>query len=213
MSLSGSPPISSSLDPARLVAIAASLLGTPYQLGGRRAHHGLVNFGLDCSEYTAWVFEQFGITLPWNAYQQYQISTPVSTPNVGDLVFFRGTDPTDPAPITHVGLYVGGGKMLDAQDNGVQLADLSSPYWRQHFAGFGRVASTGAQSVPLDTTTLLSSGGQGGGAGWPLTRDTATRLLVGVLGIGLLIDAVLLLFAPQIEAGVRGAVRAGAVLA
>lgn len=198
----------SGINGAALVAKALTLVGTPYELGGRRAHNGAVQFGLDCSEFTAWVFEQFGIALPWNAQQQYNAATIVSTPSVGNLVFFKGTDPTDPDPITHVGIYIGGGRMVDAQDNGVQVADLSSPYWAQHLAGYGAVANVagGPAVVPLAT-------GGGGSGGLPAFSATgAARFAVGVIGIGLLIDALLLIFAPQVKAGAGAVVQYGKYL-
>jgi cell wall-associated NlpC family hydrolase len=121
--------------------VAASLLGTPYELGGRRAHANQPQLGIDCSEYTAWVYEHFGVQLPWNAQQQYDATRRIGAGDLqpGDLVFFAGTDPNNNQPVTHVGIYVGNGKMINAQDNGVSYADLNSDYWRSHTFGYGRV--------------------------------------------------------------------------
>jgi cell wall-associated NlpC family hydrolase len=43
--------------------------------------------------------------------------------------------------ITHVGIYVGGGFMLNAPAEGdvVRQMPLSSPFWASHYAGAGRV--------------------------------------------------------------------------
>lgn len=73
----------------------------------------------------------------------------------GDLVFFQGTVPpgSDPSarPVTHVGIYVGNGKMTHAGNNGVQTVDLNTDYWRQHYFGSGRIqqrpGNTGAGAV------------------------------------------------------------------
>lgn len=126
----------------QVLASASTLLGTPYLLGGRRANGGDPTRGVDCSEFTAWAYERVGVKLPWNAQQQYNATARVDYNNLqpGDLVFFRGTDPNDPDPITHVGIYVGNGRFINAQDSGVAYGDLTSDYWRTHYAGAGRVA-------------------------------------------------------------------------
>lgn len=129
-------------DPGGLIQRASSLLGTPYQLGGRRTHIDTPNAGIDCSEFTAWIYEGQGIDLPWNAAQQYAKTQRVD-PNqlqVGDLVFFHSTyNSADGEWVTHVGMYAGDGKMIHAGSGGVQYANLSDPYWQQHLAGYGRV--------------------------------------------------------------------------
>ena len=49
----------------------------------------------------------------------------------GDLVFFN-TYKTD----GHVGIYLGGGKFIGSQSStGVAVANMSSGYWADHFAG------------------------------------------------------------------------------
>jgi len=130
-----------------LVSVARTLVGTPYQLGGLRNHPNNPRLGIDCSEYTAWIYQQRGITLPQNAQQQYNQTTRVDGGQLqpGDLVFFHGTNPDDPDYVTHVGMYVGGGRMINAQDGGVMEADLNSQYWRDHLAGYGRVGTGGGR--------------------------------------------------------------------
>ena len=65
------------------------------------------------------------------------ISTPVSSANArpGDLIFFVGT--YDTPGVSHVGIYVGGGKMLHCGDP-IQYADINTSYWQSHFYAFGR---------------------------------------------------------------------------
>ena len=55
----------------------------------------------------------------------------------GDLVFFAGTYISS-EPVTHVGLYLGGNKMLHCGDP-IGYADLDASYWRSHFYAFGRL--------------------------------------------------------------------------
>lgn len=128
-----------------VVGTAQTLLGTPYILGGLRTHPNTPQAGLDCSEFTSWVWGQHGVTLPQNAQQQYNVTQRVdgNSLQAGDLVFFHGTDPNDPDYVTHVGMYIGNGQMINAQDGGVMNANLNDPYWQQHLAGYGRVTRGG----------------------------------------------------------------------
>ncbi|HEX6537542.1 MAG TPA: C40 family peptidase [Gemmatimonadaceae bacterium] len=124
-----------------VVSTASKLAGVPYQLGGRRAHGGDPSQGVDCSEYTAWVWEQHGVQLPWNAWQQAQATQRIDMSQLqpGDLVFYANTDPSNPQPVTHVGVYAGNGKFWNAQDQGVMLADMNNQYWASRYWGAGRV--------------------------------------------------------------------------
>ena len=59
----------------------------------------------------------------------------------GDLVFYAGTYPSS-EPITHVGIYVGNGRMINAPTTGDVVREMpifSDPYWSAHYAGGGRV--------------------------------------------------------------------------
>jgi cell wall-associated NlpC family hydrolase len=90
---------------AGVLGIAASLLGVPYLAGGTTTS------GFDCSGFTQYVFARLGISLPRTAEEQRQATTPVSTPKVGDLVFFG-------SPAYHNGIYAGNGMMWDAPRTG-----------------------------------------------------------------------------------------------
>ena len=90
---------------AGVIGIAASLAGIYYVYGGTTPA------GFDCSGYTKYVFGRLGISLPRTAEAQRQATTRVSTPQVGDLVFFG-------APAYHVGIYAGNGMMWDSPHTG-----------------------------------------------------------------------------------------------
>ena len=96
-------------------------------------------FGLDCSGFVSWALTQSGVcnTGRLGAQGLYNISTPVSSANArpGDLIFFVGT--YDTPGVSHVGIYVGGGKMLHCGDP-IQYADINTSYWQSHFYAFGR---------------------------------------------------------------------------
>ncbi len=92
---------------ARVVAEARKFLGLSYLWAGTSG------FGYDCSGFTYSVYGAFGVTLSRDADQQAVHGTAVarSALQPGDLVFFRGSPG---GPVSHVGMYVGGGKMIDA---------------------------------------------------------------------------------------------------
>lgn len=114
---------------AEAVAAALKQIGTPYVWGGSAVG------GFDCSGLTQWAYQLVGVKLPRTAQQQYDALKATTAPKVGDLVFFEGTYPTGDY-ITHVGLYLGGGRMVSSQTGGVLIGDLTSGYWKDHLVGF-----------------------------------------------------------------------------
>jgi cell wall-associated NlpC family hydrolase len=88
----------------------------------------------DCSGLTMAAWNAAGVSLPRTTYEQYDATTRVSYADLepGDLVFFNSN--------SHMGMYVGGGKMIHAPHTGssVQIADISSGYYRTNFYGAGR---------------------------------------------------------------------------
>jgi len=92
---------------ATAVNTAKAQLGKPYQWGGA----GPDNF--DCSGLTMYAWRAGGVGLPHSAEMQYNAIAHISVSQLqpGDLVFFY-------TPIEHVGIYVGGGQMIDAPYTG-----------------------------------------------------------------------------------------------
>ncbi len=82
-------------------------LGVPYRWGGASPS------GFDCSGFVMYVYGRLGISLPHSSGAQYNSGTHVSRSQLspGDLVFFG-------SPIHHVGIYVGGGDMIEAPYTG-----------------------------------------------------------------------------------------------
>lgn len=114
-----------------VVSIANQYLGVPYVFGGTTPD------GFDCSGYISFVFKKAGkLDSHYNAAGLYTISEKVSTPQVGDLVFFSGTYKEG---ISHVGIYIGDNKMINASGSEVQITNIYDSYWKQYFTGFGRI--------------------------------------------------------------------------
>ncbi|NJO85080.1 MAG: C40 family peptidase [Blastochloris sp.] len=95
--------------------------------------------GFDCSGFTSYVYRQFGVHLPHNAAAQFSTAYGASVGSIanlapGDLVFFAGT--AGPG-ISHVGLHIGGGRVVHAlmPGYGVQVTSLYESYWISHYAG------------------------------------------------------------------------------
>jgi cell wall-associated NlpC family hydrolase len=112
---------------AAAVTFAQRALGKPYVWGATGPN------GFDCSGLTQAAWKAAGVSLPRTTYTQINAGQRVSKSDLapGDLVFFY-------SGISHVGLYVGGGKMIHAPHPGapVRLAPISE----MPFAGATRPA-------------------------------------------------------------------------
>nr|WP_246620495.1 bifunctional lytic transglycosylase/C40 family peptidase [Streptomyces corallincola] len=130
---------------AAAIAFAQSKLGTPYLWGG----NGTADQGgrFDCSGLTKAAYEKVGITLPRVANDQYNAGPHPSRDQLlpGDLVFFSD-DLTDSRAIRHVGIYVGGGYMIDAPRTGavIRFDRVDTP----DYFGATRVTEDGAKALP-----------------------------------------------------------------
>lgn len=125
--------------PEAVIALARTQIGRPYVWGGANP-----STSFDCSGLTQWAFGQAGIALPRTAQDQFDATVRLSPSDLrpGDLVFFALTYPAPlGSPITHVGIYVGGGRMLNAPKEGdvVRESSVFTGYWGAHYAGAGRV--------------------------------------------------------------------------
>jgi cell wall-associated NlpC family hydrolase len=117
---------------ATIAALAASLIGTPYEFGGADAA------GFDCSGLARYVHERVGLVIPRTAAAQQRAAhaVPLTQLAPGDLVFFhlhtRGVD--------HVGIYAGDGRFIHAPRAGhvVAYADLRHGFYARHLQSAGR---------------------------------------------------------------------------
>jgi cell wall-associated NlpC family hydrolase len=103
---------------SRIASMALGFKGSPYVWGGSSPS------GWDCSGFVQYVYGKAGISLPHNttAIRTSGKFVRTSTPKVGDLVYQNGG--------SHVGIYIGDGKMIGAQNPsvGTVIREADSAY-------------------------------------------------------------------------------------
>jgi peptidoglycan DL-endopeptidase CwlO len=121
---------------AQAVAFAMSQVGKRYVYGavGPNAY--------DCSGLTMAAWRSAGVGLPHSSRAQIGAGTRVSRDALqpGDLVFYY-------SPISHVGIYIGGGRIVDAANprTGVRITSVGSMLWGRQALG---IAEGGAKAPP-----------------------------------------------------------------
>ncbi|TDK58164.1 endopeptidase [Bacillus salipaludis] len=113
--------------------IMKQYLGRPYVWGGRTPAAG----GFDCSGLMEYAFRQVGIDMTGTAQAQYDKTKPVPEEQIkpGDLVFFSTYKPGP----SHVGMYVGNGKFINSNDNGLEYSSVEEWKKQYPFLGFRRI--------------------------------------------------------------------------
>jgi len=95
---------------------ALSKVGSPYRWGATGPN------AFDCSGLVTWAYKSSGVSLPRTSQAMSRVGTPVSRTELrpGDLVFFY-------RPVSHVGIYIGDGKIVHASSrkNPVKISDMS----------------------------------------------------------------------------------------
>lgn len=131
----GGPPTETAgvrVDPERrteVIMTALSLLQTDYRYGSAGPAQGF-----DCSGLVKYVFDvAAGAALPHNTAQIAGLSRPIQRRQLqpGDFVFFD----TLGRPNSHMGIYMGGGRFINAPSTGgrVRIDSLENPYYRKRF--------------------------------------------------------------------------------
>lgn len=112
---------------AKAVALAKTQLGVPYLWAGDNPTDGF-----DCSGLLVWAWKGVGKILPHSSQLMYGVTRHIALADLqpGDFLFYG-------APIHHVGMYVGGGQMIEAPHTGA-LVRYASIY-RSDLVGAGRV--------------------------------------------------------------------------
>ena len=149
----------------------------------------------DCSAFTQHVFAENGYTIGRDTRSQLQQGTEVSKDDLkpGDLVFFEGTYREG---VSHVGIYAGNGKMVNLQNDGCKVDDISSGYWAEHYMTARRVADAGDVGIPnlndyddYITDTVINPGDGASAAGltgWITSKLGTIVTVVCIIGVCLL---------------------------
>lgn len=116
----------------RAAKIALRAVGVPYRWGGSSP-----SGGFDCSGLVYWAYGRLGIEVPHSSYALYDQGRRVarSRMKAGDVLFFSG--------LGHVGLYLGGGRMVHAPQSGrnVEVVTLRRSHYGDRLVGARRIAA------------------------------------------------------------------------
>lgn len=123
-----------------IVRESQTFLGTPYVFGGSQPG------GFDCSGFVYYLGQKYGgVQLPRTAQEQARAGTPIARDNIepGDLVFFTisASEGGEGTPNDHEGMYIGGGKFIQAPHTGdvVKISSLSDSFYSSHLTAIRRV--------------------------------------------------------------------------
>jgi len=114
---------------------ALAEVGRPYVRGGETPRRGF-----DCSGLVVYVFRRAaGVRLPRRVAGLRHVGRPVPLRDLqpGDLLFYN----TRHRPFSHVGIYIGKGRMVHAPRPGerVHVEKIGKRYWRARFDGARRI--------------------------------------------------------------------------
>jgi len=117
-----------------IVRIAKTFVGTPYRAGGTSRK------GVDCSGLVIAVYSEFDIRLPRTSVDQSRVGEHVDRSGLkpADLLFFKTTRKN---PVSHVGIYIGGGKFVHAStsERRVRIDALNDDYYKHRFTVARRI--------------------------------------------------------------------------
>ena len=132
-----------------IIENASQLLGVKYKWGGTTPEKGI-----DCSGFVKYLFAKLGVELPHRAAELAKLGGSINKDTAdmqpGDLlVFGKGKR------ISHVGMYVGDGKMIHASSSNKRVVEATVMKYRApgglQWKGVRRV-------IALDSTTIASRG-------------------------------------------------------
>jgi peptidoglycan hydrolase-like protein with peptidoglycan-binding domain len=118
----------------KIVALAESKIGCTYVRGAKGPN------SFDCSGFVYWCLKNSGVStsymtsIAWRSTSRFQRMTDMGSLQRGDILVFSGSTASD----GHVGVYLGGGKMIDASSSEGKVRQSSSVlssggYWSSHF--------------------------------------------------------------------------------
>lgn len=124
------PEVKRSLNTALLLSEAQKHIGVPYVWAGSTPK------GFDCSGFLIYVYAKAGVSIPRTVETIWNATTKVSSPQVGDIVFFTMYK----AGPSHAGIYMGNNKFIHAgSSTGVTITDMNNSYWKARYLGAKKV--------------------------------------------------------------------------
>ncbi|MEK8133110.1 NlpC/P60 family protein [Paenibacillus filicis] len=120
-----------------MIAKGMTQLGVPYVFGGDQPYEAF-----DCSGFTQYMFREIGMELPHSSAMQSELGkfVPADQLRKGDLIFL--SDTYQPG-VSHVALYMGDNKILQAGTMGTREVKISTlfgtPYYDSHYWGARRL--------------------------------------------------------------------------
>jgi cell wall-associated NlpC family hydrolase len=135
---------------AAAIGYAEQQLGKPYLFGGTGPD------AFDCSGLVMMAYRAAGVNLERTSQQQWatEVRIPAAQAQPGDLVFFAGADGTPTSP-GHVGLVIGGGKMIEAYATGFPIRVAT--YTNRDPIGFTRPWANAANAANASASRLASA--------------------------------------------------------
>ena len=137
---------SNAINTSEIVSYAKKFLGVPYVYGGASSS------GFDCSGFTMYVYNHFGISMRHGAQAQAKLGTAIKTDKsskasllnnlkAGDLVFFLDYETMD--EIGHCGIYIGEGNFIHASSGSGYCVKINSllpgEYYNTRYCGARRI--------------------------------------------------------------------------
>lgn len=137
----------------RIYSLSLAQSGVPYVYGGTSPR------GFDCSGFTQYIFDQVGISIPRSCDGQLGAGLIISKEQLrcGDLVLFQRTTAYR-GIATHVGIYLGDGKLIHAGSRGITVVDLESAYFREHYLCARRILSVESVKPEITSAATFSLG-------------------------------------------------------
>jgi peptidoglycan DL-endopeptidase CwlO len=113
------------------VETAVAQVGKPYQWGANGPN------SFDCSGLTSFAWRAAGVDITRTSRSQYAATKRVSRADLqpGDLVFYSRSGP---AGISHVAMYIGNGRVVEASRAGVPVRISDNGLGRSDIIGYGR---------------------------------------------------------------------------
>ena len=157
-----------------ILAAAYQGLGHPYVWGGTSFENGW-----DCSGFVQWAYAQAGVVLPRT--EQWMPMVETSNPQPGDIVV---QNPDGPNHWSHIGIYIGNGKMISALNPSVgtfihapgDVSSSSSYFTMPAFAAADAKAKADAEAAKTSAaaSSAATTPGKTSGPATPGTTPPAT---------------------------------------